>query len=63
MKLYDLSSVVGLSVQSIADYLGISYVKTAKILTGEEKCPDDKKDKLIYFLTQNYTKCIDELLT
>lgn len=51
--------MLGVDIATIADHLGMSYYKLAKIFKEEEICPSDLKERIKFFLTEIYTKCIE----
>lgn len=49
-----------ISIEEISDFLGISYVETAKIFKERVVCNKIIKEKIKNFLLTVYTKCIDD---
>ena len=60
-KLNEYRIAAGVKIEEISDFLGMSYIDTAKIFNNSAQCPTDIKEKIKIFLISNYTKCIEKL--
>lgn len=60
-ELNECRIIAGVGIEEISDFLGITYIDTAKIFNNSIQCPINIKKKIKIFLLKNYTKRIEEL--
>lgn len=52
---------LGITIEDMADFIGMSYLDLAKIFKGEMACPTNKREIIEFFLVKNYTKRIERM--
>ena len=50
---------MGISIEVMADYLGMSYIFLANIFQGKVKCSKEKRKAIEFFLIKTYTERIE----
>lgn len=60
MKLNDERERLGISIEILADFVGMSYIDLGEVFRGQAACPKEKRDLIEFFLIKNYTKCIGD---
>lgn len=62
MTLNQAREMAGVGIPELSEYLGISYVDVAMILKNQKECSKDIAEKIKFFLVENYTKCIEDII-